>query len=304
MAQAADSVTPQAPLVSVIIPAFNAAAHVDAAIAAAVAQTYRNIEILVADDGSTDDTKARVASWIARRAVVRWIDAPTRAGRPAVPRNRALAGARGELIAFLDADDLWKPRKLEDQVRVLSEHADLTLVYSVVRAFGDSVSPWGAAYGLKPWPFRAAIRSDDLEAANTIPCSSVMTRRTVLDRVGGFDEDPELNAVEDYDLWLRISRTGPIGFIPRLHGYYRVHDAGISRDPQAQRRRAEYLVSKRHLTKFTFREFKTRTPAGTLVRNLADMAMTVGLLTGEWTARHLHGSVPVWRDTAQSEVSL
>jgi GT2 family glycosyltransferase len=212
-----------------------------------------------------------------------------------VPRNRALAAARGELIAFLDADDLWTRRKIEDQVAVMIGHPDLLLVYSAVRAFGAGVRFAGPGYGLKPWPFRAAIDARTLEAANTIPCSSVMARRTVIEALGGFDEDPELNAVEDFDLWLRISRMGPIGFIPRIHGYYRVHGGGISRDPALQIRRAEYLVGKRRLEGFTFREFKRRHVALSIVRNTLDLAVTAGLHVNEWTGRTFRCPVPLRR---------
>ena len=286
---------PDSPLVSVIIPVFNAKPYIGDALGAAVGQTYGGLEILVADDGSTDGTRECVAAYSGGAAPLRWIDAPTRAGRPSVPRNRGLAAARGDLIAFLDADDTWTTRKLEDQVRVMTEHPDLLLVYSVMRAFGDGASFGGTGYGLKPWPSRAAVDAEVLERANTIPCSSVMVRRSILCELGGFDEDPYLNAVEDFDLWLRVSRMGPIGFIPRIHGFYRVHSTGISRDVTTQIDRAQYLVRKRQLERFTFREFRQRSAVQRMARSAIDVAATAGLMAAEWVDRRTGRGVPLRR---------
>lgn len=290
------------PLVSAIVPAYNAARFIDAAIRSAADQSYRQLEILVANDGSTDATEAVVRKW-SERADVRWIDAPIRAGRPSVPRNRAVHAAAGEFVAFLDADDVWARHKIADQVRAFNSHPDLVMVYSALRAFGGGIGLTSASYGLKPWPTRAAVSREALEAANTVPCSSVMVRRDVIERLGGFDEDPELQAVEDYDLWLRISAVGPIGFIPRVHGGYRVHTEGISRDPSVQRRRAEYLVRKRQLHGFTFREFRERTSIQTVARNAADIVMTAAMDLGE-RAMRVYGAVPVRRSHAAAASRL
>jgi GT2 family glycosyltransferase len=182
----------------------------------------------------------------------------------------------------------------------MNAHPDVVLVYSMLRAFGAGVSFFGGGYGLKPWPLTAATSAAQLESANTIPCSSVLARRDVLRRLEGFDEDPRLNAVEDYDLWLRASRTGAIGFVPRVHGYYRVHPGGISRDPDVQRRRAEYLVEKRQLKNFTFREFRERSTTQTLGRNLADVAMTGALAVCQWAGRAARRPVPLWTSGAEA----
>src|SRR6185503_21378506 len=103
MAAVAVSMT-GAPLVSVIIPAYNAQPYIDQALATVAAQTYRPLEVLVADDGSTDGTARCVERWRNAGLPVEWIEGRDRSGRPSVPRNRALRVARGELVAFLDAD--------------------------------------------------------------------------------------------------------------------------------------------------------------------------------------------------------
>jgi GT2 family glycosyltransferase len=146
------------------------------------------------------------------------------------------------------------------------------------------------------------VDADLLEMANTIPCSSVLVRRSVVTALGGFDEDPNLNAVEDFDLWLRVSRAGPIGFIPRIHGFYRVHATGISRDPDVQRERARYLVGKRQLQRFTFQEFRERSALGRLARSAADVAATGCLLATEWVDRRT-GRLPLKRATYAAPVT-
>jgi GT2 family glycosyltransferase len=251
------------------------------------------LEVLVADDGSTDDTSARVASFARRHANVRWLPSAVRSGRPAVPRNRALAAAAGEFVAFIDADDLWTARKLEDQVRVMDGHRSLVLVYSILRCFGPGVKILAWPFGLKPMPYFAATDARTLETGNTVALSSVMVRRDVVQALGGFDEDPNLTAVEDYDLWVRMSRSGAIGFVPRVHGFYRVHSSGISHDLAAQRRRAEYLVQKLNIQGYTFRQFKERSFVRSVLWNATDLAITLALNARERIERKLDVDVPV-----------
>src|SRR5436190_1570422 len=99
------------PQVSVIVPAFNAGRTISAALASVFAQTYRDFEVIVVDDGSTDDTAARIAEWGDRVLYVRQPN-----GGPARARNTGIGRSRGRLVAFLDADDVWLPEKLERQV--------------------------------------------------------------------------------------------------------------------------------------------------------------------------------------------
>jgi len=281
------------PLVSVIVPVFNAGGTIQETLQSVVDQTYSPLEVLVADDGSSDDTRARVASFAERHSNVRWLPSPVRSGRPAVPRNRALTAAAGEFVAFIDADDLWTARKIEDQVRVMNAHPSLVLVYSILRCFGPGVKVLAWPFGLKPIPYFAAIDARTLEMGNTVALSSVMVRRVVVQGLGGFDEDPNLTAVEDYDLWVRVSRSGAIGFVPRVHGFYRVHSCGISHDLAAQRRRAEYLVQKLNIQGYSFRQFKERSFVRSVLWNATDLAITLALNARERIERTLDVEVPV-----------
>lgn len=239
----ADSRESNRPLVSVIMAAYNADSFIAAAIASVLAQTRQHFEVVVVDDASTDGTAAivrRLADWDAR---IRLEILPRNSGRPAVPRNRGLRLAAGDLVAFLDADDVWRPGRLADQVQVLDRMGDLVLVYSMLRSIG-SAGPLSLEYGVKPPPHKAATNHRALRSENTIPCSAVLARKSAVLAVGGFDEDPMLAAVEDYDLWMRLSERGAIGFIPRVHGYYRAHPLGLSKRTDMSER-VRYLFAKR-----------------------------------------------------------
>jgi glycosyltransferase involved in cell wall biosynthesis len=199
------------PLVSVVIPTYNRAAEVCSAIDNALGQTYQNIEIIVVDDGSTDDTQARLKSYGDRIRVV-----AKENGGPAVARNRGAAIARGEIIAFQDDDDLWEPTKLERQVALLQKFGP-----EVVCCLCNIAMP--AAKGKKPTSFddslvhpqhEEGIWTNVLEVLATrfiLFTQAVAIRRDVFERVGGFREDIKYD--EDYDLALRLALEGPWAFI-------------------------------------------------------------------------------------------
>ncbi|MGE0445677.1 MAG: glycosyltransferase family 2 protein [Vicinamibacterales bacterium] len=278
--------------VSVIIPAYNAAAWIDDAIASALAQRHRPLEVIVVDDGSTDDTAARVMALVEREPRVRLLRTETNSGRPAVARNAGLAAALGEYVAFLDADDLWNPWKLSDQVGVMSRHADLLFVYSMLESFGYR-HRLDVAFGVMPLPFKAAVSRAVLERENVIACSSVLARRAAIAAAGGFDEDPGLAAVEDYDLWLRLASRGPIAFIPRIHGRYRA-GAGISARTDMVAR-CEYLWA-RHRIRPGESAFRSRGPAGLVVRAIAHDLSRALVRIGERVQRYARpGHVPMIR---------
>ena len=115
-------------LVSVVVPAYNAAGFLEEAVTSALGQRYPAVEVLVVDDGSTDGTRAVAGRLAGADARVRVIEMPRNTGRPAMPRNLGIAAAAGEFVAFLDADDTWTSWKLADQVSVMNAHADVILV--------------------------------------------------------------------------------------------------------------------------------------------------------------------------------
>ncbi len=186
------------PLVSVIIPAYNAEEYVADAIDSALAQTYRPIEIIVADDGSTDGTAAVVQSY---NGPVQY-HYRENAG-PAAARNLGLEHARGEYIAFLDADDLWHPQKVEVQVQTMEEQEGVGICGAGITSYRlDRQDAWGDV------PDRItshAITHETVLIKNRFATSTVMIRSAALRDAGKFYEG--LFGPEDWDLWRRILRS-------------------------------------------------------------------------------------------------
>jgi glycosyltransferase involved in cell wall biosynthesis len=185
-------------LVSVIIPTYNHAEFLPAAIESVRAQTYASVEIIVVDDFSTDNTQEVVARCAPH---VTYIKSANK-GIVATSRNIGTRAARGEYIAFLDADDVWASNKLELQ---LPHFADSSVVavasdlrYAGARRYSQSRRGTGPA-GYREY------RNLEIVRDNPIATSSVVMRRRDLDRVGGFDESPDFRFIEDWELWLRLS---------------------------------------------------------------------------------------------------
>ena len=227
------------PRVSVIIPTYNRSRYIAEAIRSVQAQTHRDVEIIVADDGSTDNTRDIVGQF--GDAVV-YIPLPHR-GQPAATRNAALLAAKGEYVAFLDSDDLFLPTKLAMQLAALAQHPEGGLAYSNGHFFRDDPQvPTGHVLDGMPTPTGDALA--DLLRGNFLTSPVVLIRRGCLDVVGLFDERPEFLAVEDYDLWLRIAAHFPFVYAPGDVAAIRRHRQSISRDVASLRSRALMVLAK------------------------------------------------------------
>jgi teichuronic acid biosynthesis glycosyltransferase TuaG len=183
--------------VSVIIPTWNRARTLVAAVESALAQTLPPLEVLVCDDGSADNSQALIEAMGNSR--VKWI-AGARAGRPALPRNRGIALARGEWLAFLDSDDTWLPQKLAKQAEVLQASGHLAACTNAWRVMPGGMRARELLTG--------ASRTLDFDALihdNKVICSSALVHRSLFVRARGFPENSSLKAIEDYALWLRIA---------------------------------------------------------------------------------------------------
>ena len=207
--------------VSVVIPTYNRAGPVIDAVRSVLAQQFEDFELIVVDDGSTDDTAARLAAIADDR--VRYI-AGSHAGVSAA-RNLGVRRATGSLIAFLDSDDLWHPDKLACEVAVLRAHPEVDAVFSdLEKRHGDQVFPSfmretavfsrllpptpGGVVTLEPRELRLCL----LEEVPIKP-SALTLRRTALEKVGGFDE--AWSSSEDWELLLRLTRTHRFAYIDR-----------------------------------------------------------------------------------------
>lgn len=200
------------PKVSVIIPAYNSAQYVGEAVESALAQTYKDHEIIVVDDGSTDNTKEVLSPYTSR---IKYFFQENR-GAPAA-RNFGISRSRGRYVAFLDADDLWLPDKLEKQVMALESNPHLAFVSSgtyAVNAQNQIIGVWNKNPQIKE-------NFGNLLENNFIYILTVVVRRDCLDKVGGFDE--RLFPSDDYDLWLRLAKRYPFGYIDAPLAKYRIH---------------------------------------------------------------------------------
>ena len=194
------------PRVSVVIPTYNAATMVEQAIQSVLAQTYRDLEIIVIDDGSTDDTENVVRPFGERVRYFRQENQGVSAAR-----NFGIKQARGEFIAFLDSDDLWAPEKLAEELPCLEGDPQLGLVYcdwAVIS--GQEVLH--ASY-LETLPASSGYVFDELVQSGFILTSGVVVRRTCLNDVGDFDKS--LSIAQDYDLWLRISYNWKVQLVAK-----------------------------------------------------------------------------------------
>ena len=190
------------PAVSIIIPVFNRTWCLEATLQSVRGQTFKNFEVIVVDDGSTDETSTLLDRFAEVR-VHRWED---NRGVSAA-RNQGIQMARGEWICFLDSDDRWAETKLQVQVDWMREHPECPACYTdeIWIRNGVRVNPKNKHRKYSGDIFRHCL------PLCIISPSSIMMRASTLDAIGGFDVD--LAACEDYDLWLRLSSCYPVDFI-------------------------------------------------------------------------------------------
>ncbi len=198
-------VTPHRPCVSVIIPTYNRAALLMEAVNSVLSQTYRDFELVVVDDGSTDDTAHLLRPHHGR---LRYVHQPHRGVSAA--RNVGIQFARGEVLAFLDSDDLWVRSKLEEQMAVMRQSPSCKLVYTdeIWIRRGVRVNQGKRHRKYSGWVF------DKVLPLCIISFSSALLRREVVTEVGPLDES--LPVCEDYDYWIRVASRYPITFLDKL----------------------------------------------------------------------------------------
>lgn len=253
------------PLVSVVITSYNSENFIEEAVYSVVNQTYKYLEIIIVDDGSTDKTQQLALNLQTRFTAIHFYQLE-HSGLPSVVRNFGINKSTGEYIAFLDADDKWTNNKIKRQVEHLSNKPGDVLCYAMNITFG-AVNVFSPNYELLPLPWKAAKNLTQLLTnGNSIPLSTVLVRSDILKQVGGFDEDPELK-IEDYDLWIRLGKYGNYGFINRIFTYYRIHESQFSSDWETKKNRLEYLAKKRNLKLPPYKFYRNKNIAIRLARN-------------------------------------
>jgi teichuronic acid biosynthesis glycosyltransferase TuaG len=221
------------PEISIITPAYNSEEFIAKTIESVIEQTFSSWEMIIVDDGSTDETSNIVKSFSDSDRRIRYFRLDRNSGRPSVPRNHAIFQSRGDYLAFLDSDDIWMPEKLGYQLRYMKEN-DLEFCY------GPTLTSGGKHLG------SGRLRSrGDLIKHNFIPCLTVMMRKREK-YLPVFDEEPYLKASEDYFAWLKIYRmTDRVGCYDKCLSRYRTDRNDnilreYHRDPH-QRMAKEYL---------------------------------------------------------------
>lgn len=210
-----------APAVSVVVPTFNRVGMLRQSLAAILAQTWRDFEIVVVDNMSEDGTQDYVRSLAP--APVRYLRNPNN-GVIAVNRNLGVRAARGRYVAFCDDDDLWRADKLARQMALMQARPEVALCYTAAEYFIDGGRSWQRGV-------RNAVREDHfrhLLSRNFISNSSVLIRKDVLDELGPLNVDPDVKGCEDYEYWLRVSYRHPIACIAEPLLRYRIHPDAIS----------------------------------------------------------------------------
>ena len=226
-------------LVSVVVPVYNGERFLGEALDSVLSQAYEPLEVIVVDDGSTDDSGA-----VAQSRPVRYLRRAHEGVSAA--RNAGIAAAQGELIAFIDADDLWAPDALATQVRHLLAHPSTGIVLGQMRIVVEPGTP------RPPW-YRP-----EWESA-TVPSSQPVARRSVFEEIGGFD--PSYRMAEDIDWLARAQEAGveravlpDVVLIYRLHGANSTYEQDVAqshtfrllREMLARRRAVGYRAEEEH----------------------------------------------------------
>lgn len=202
------------PVVSIVMPCHNAAAHLATSVGSVLAQRFADWELIAVDDGSTDST----LEWLQSQADPR-IRAHSQANQGvSAARNAGLGLARGRYVAFLDADDTWTPDFLELMTGALEAHPEAVLSYCGWQNLG---LPGGRGAPFVPPDYETPAKAETLFGGCRWPIHAALTRREALLAARGFD--PALKNAEDYHLWLKVAIPAPIVLVPKVLAFYHFH---------------------------------------------------------------------------------
>ena len=208
------------PLVSVVIPTYNHAAFLRKALQSVVDQTYKNLEVIVVNNFSTDETESIVSSFSDKNiSLINFRND----GIIAAARNHGIQHANGEFVAFLDSDDIWYPSKIEECIHALKSGADIA-------CHGELwVLPNGSRREVMYGPEKNATYKKLLSRGNCISTSTVVVQKSILQEINGFSEREDFVTTEDYDCWMRIAQaTDKFVFVRKVLGEYLLHEGNAS----------------------------------------------------------------------------
>jgi glycosyltransferase involved in cell wall biosynthesis len=210
------------PEVSVVIPTYNSARYVGQAVDSVLAQGFEDLEVIVVDDGSTDDTAEVIG---AKGAPVRYLHQANRG--VSVARNHGIAECSGRYVAFLDADDVWAPQKLTKQVEALRGATTERVCYSAFLATDPDLNPIEVRRrGLVGTALETLLVHGNVVGGG----STVLCERELFDEAGGFD--PHLSQCADWDMWVRLAARTEFLYLDEPLVSYRQHELSMSSDPR------------------------------------------------------------------------
>ncbi len=211
--------------VSVVVPAYNRAHFLNTVVDTVLSQTFTDLELIIVDDGSQDDTRLICMQLAERDTRVRYIYQNNK-GLPGA-RNMGIRAARGEFIALLDSDDLWEPTKLEKQWAVVEHNPDIDVIYCDYAKIDEAGQVYHVVH---PPDTRLPTMYESLLYYNIVhgSASAVLIRKACFDRVGLFDE--ALHSLEDWDMWIRLAQFYRFAFVPEVLVYLRQHTGQMQRN--------------------------------------------------------------------------
>jgi len=253
------------PVISVIMPAFNAGKTLAASIQSVQGQTLQDWELIVIDDGSRDDTAAIAKEFEKEDARIILLQLSKNAGLPNA-RNQGCRKSAGEFIAFLDSDDLWHADKLKQQLAFHRAHPDVGISHTAFEEFNES-GPLKRRFKqfVDKRSDKAGYLFPELCYRNSVGVLTVMIKKELFFAAGLFDAS--LYTFEDHDLWIRVAKLGAkFGYLDATLAYYRISPGGISKQPGKykkaykrfiQKLLAQYALDKTLLWRFYYRYFGT-----------------------------------------------
>jgi len=266
----------QEPLISVVIPAYNAEKFISKTLDSVFAQTYKNYELIVVDDGSGDNTAEVVEKYIAMHGL---------RGQCIRQQNKKIAGARntgiraasGSWIALLDHDDIWFPEKLDEVIKALNLHSDVDVI-----CHNEIITQRGSIERTsKNGPSSKNMYESLLFRGNCLSPSATMFKKEMALKCEGFSENPNYNTVEDYDFWLRISCIAKFYFLDKVLGEYVLVETAASRNIIYHHRNMEIMLSS-HLEKYLSgmygrrKQFMARKRLAVVYRSCLSQLMSCG----------------------------
>ena len=239
-------------LVSIIVPTYNRAELLKITIQSILSQSYKNFELLIVSDKSTDNTKSVINSFNDKR--IKFFELKRNYGYPAKPRNYGLKKSKGKFIAFCDDDDIWEPDKLKIQLNLMVDKG-LNFTFTDIYCFNNNIDNKKIQQKRK----LALIHNLGLRwpilIFNLVSNATVMISRNLFKKVGFLNEDVNLRAVEDYEYWIRCFKKSDGYFINKRLLNYRIHDNRISNDDEGKSKRKyifHSLYKKKIINKFEY----------------------------------------------------